>query len=80
MTQSAGTVGPADASRVARFSGLGTFARLPTVHQVGRWDIGVVAGDVVEVSPAYDHTEITAIAAAHVLYDLVTTMAAPVQA
>ena len=30
----------------------------------------VVGGDVVEVSPAYDHAEITAIAAAHVLYDL----------
>ena len=35
----------------------------------------VVGGDVVEVSPAYDHAEITAIAAAHVLYDLVTLMA-----
>jgi agmatinase len=35
----------------------------------------VVGGDVVEVSPAYDHAEITAIAAAHVLYDLVTIMA-----
>ncbi len=32
----------------------------------------VVGADVVEVSPAYDHAEITAIAAAHVLYDLVT--------
>ncbi|MFZ0249560.1 MAG: agmatinase [Acidimicrobiales bacterium] len=37
----------------------------------------VVGGDVVEVSPAYDHAEITSIAAAHVLYDLVTIMAAP---
>jgi agmatinase len=37
----------------------------------------IVGGDVVEVSPAYDHAEITAIAAAHVLYDLVTIMAAP---
>ena len=35
----------------------------------------VVGADVVEVSPAYDHAEITAIAAAHVLYDLVTLMA-----
>ena len=35
----------------------------------------VVGGDVVEVAPAYDHAEITAIAAAHVLYDLVTLMA-----
>jgi guanidinobutyrase / D-arginase len=37
----------------------------------------IVGGDVVEVSPAYDHAEITSIAAAHVLYDLVTIMAAP---
>ncbi len=36
----------------------------------------VVGADVVEVSPAYDHAEITAIAASHVLYDLVTLMAA----
>ncbi len=35
----------------------------------------VVGGDVVEVSPAYDHAEITAVAAAHVLYELVTLMA-----
>ncbi len=34
----------------------------------------VVGGDVVEVAPAYDHAEITAIAAAHVFYDLVTIM------
>ena len=37
--------------------------------------VSVVGGDVVEVAPAYDHAEITAIAAAHVLYDLVTLMA-----
>jgi agmatinase len=37
--------------------------------------VNVVGGDVVEVSPAYDHAEITAIAAAHVLYDLVTLIA-----
>ena len=40
----------------------------------------VVGGDVVEVSPAYDHAEVTAIAAAHVLYDLVTIIASPVTA
>jgi agmatinase len=34
----------------------------------------IVGADVVEVAPAYDHAEITAIAAAHVLYDLVTLM------
>jgi agmatinase len=35
----------------------------------------VVGADVVEVAPAYDHAKITAIAAAHVLYELVTLMA-----
>jgi agmatinase len=34
----------------------------------------IVGGDVVEVVPAYDHAEITAIAAAHVAYDLVTLL------
>ena len=37
--------------------------------------VAIVGADVVEVAPAYDHAEITAIAAAHVLYDLVTLMA-----
>ncbi len=36
--------------------------------------VSIVGGDVVEVAPAYDHAEITAIAAAHVLFDLVTLM------
>jgi agmatinase len=35
----------------------------------------VVGADVVEVSPAYDHAEITAVAASHVLYELVTILA-----
>ena len=35
----------------------------------------LVGADVVEVSPAYDHAEITGIAAAHVIYDLLALMA-----
>ncbi len=35
----------------------------------------VVGADVVEVSPAYDVSEITAVAAAHVVYELLTVMA-----
>jgi agmatinase len=35
----------------------------------------IVGADVVEVSPPYDQSEITAVAASHVLYDLVTLMA-----
>ena len=35
-------VGPTDATAVPRFAGIGTFARLPTVAEVARWDIAVV--------------------------------------
>ena len=35
----------------------------------------IVGADVVEVSPTYDHAEITAVAAAHVVYELLTVMA-----
>jgi agmatinase len=34
----------------------------------------VVSADIVEVSPAYDHAEITGIAAAHVAYELLSVM------
>jgi agmatinase len=32
--------------------------------------VQLIAGDVVEVAPAYDHAEITAIAAAHITYEM----------
>jgi agmatinase len=35
----------------------------------------IVGADVVEVSPAYDHAEVTAVAAANLAYELVTLMA-----
>ena len=35
----------------------------------------IVGGDIVEVAPAYDHAEITSIAAANVAYELLTLMA-----
>jgi agmatinase len=38
---------------------------------------GVVGADIVEVSPAYDHAEITGIAASHVAYELLSVMAGP---
>jgi agmatinase len=38
-------------------------------------DLNLIGADVVEVAPAYDHAEITSIAAAHVAYDLVTLLA-----
>ena len=37
--------------------------------------LNIVGADVVEVCPAYDHAELTGIAAAHVAYDLITLMA-----
>jgi len=37
--------------------------------------LDVVGADVVEVAPAYDHAEVTGIAASHVAYDLVSVMA-----
>jgi agmatinase len=35
----------------------------------------IVGADVVEVAPAYDHAQITAFAAAHVVYELISLMA-----
>ena len=37
--------------------------------------LSIVGADVVEVSPTYDHAEITAVAAANIAYELVTIMA-----
>ena len=39
-------------------------------------DMNLVSADVVEVAPAYDHAQITGIAAAHVAYELISAMAA----
>ena len=38
----------------------------------GLKDCHVVGGDVVEVAPAYDHAEITGIAASHLIYEMVS--------
>jgi agmatinase len=37
--------------------------------------LNVVAADIVEVAPAYDHAQITGIAAAHIGYELISAMA-----
>ncbi|MGH3423175.1 MAG: agmatinase [Nocardioidaceae bacterium] len=37
--------------------------------------LSLVGADVVEVAPAYDHADVTAVAAAHVAYDLVSLLA-----
>ena len=41
----------------------------------GLTKVNLVGADVVEVSPAYDHAEITSIAAATVLFDMITLLA-----
>lgn len=38
-------------------------------------DSNLVGADVVEVSPAYDHAQVTGVAAAHVAYELISAMA-----
>jgi len=39
-------------------------------------DLEVVGADIVEVAPAYDHAEITGIAAAHIAYEIISVMGA----
>lgn len=46
----------------------------------GLADLPIVSADVVEVAPAYDHAEITATAAAHVVYELVSILARRLEA
>jgi agmatinase len=38
-------------------------------------DKNIVGADVVEVAPAYDHAQLTAVAASHVAYELISAMA-----
>jgi len=41
----------------------------------GLTGLHLVGADVVEVAPAYDHAEMTTVAAAHVCYELLALMA-----
>jgi agmatinase len=41
----------------------------------GLTGLDIVGADIVEVAPAYDHAEVTGIAASHVAYDLISLMA-----
>ena len=38
-------------------------------------DRNIVGADIVEVAPAYDHAQLTAVAASHVAYELISAMA-----
>lgn len=53
--------------------GLTSRELLQTLRGFGGLDI--VGADIVEVAPAYDHAEITGIAAAHVAYELLSVLA-----
>ena len=60
----------------ARFAGSLSTGRASWVSGVwGLTSLNLVGGDVVEVSPPYDHAEVTAIAAATVVHDLLTLLA-----
>ncbi|MFZ4117370.1 MAG: agmatinase [Rhodoluna sp.] len=41
----------------------------------GLHELNLVGADIVEVAPAYDHAQVTGIAASHLAYDLITLMA-----
>ena len=41
-------------------------------------DLNVVGADVVEVAPAYDHAQMTGVAASHVMYELMSLLSAQV--
>lgn len=55
---------------------VGGFTSRELLHMIrGLVGIPIVSGDIVEVSPAYDHAEITALAAATIAYDLLSVIA-----
>lgn len=55
---------------------VGGFTSRELLHMIrGLVGLSIVSGDIVEVSPAYDHAEITALAAATIAYDLLSVIA-----
>jgi agmatinase len=54
--------------------GLSSRELLATLRSFAR--LNLVGADIVEVAPAYDHAQITGIAAAHVGYELLSSLAA----
>ena len=54
--------------------GLSSRELLGTLRSFAR--LNLVSADIVEVAPAYDHAQITSIAAAHVGYELLSAVAA----
>lgn len=58
--------------------GLSSIALLEIIR--GLAGLNIVGADVVEVAPAYDHADITAVAASHVAYEFTTLMARHISA
>ena len=54
--------------------GLTSRELLATLRSFAR--LNLVGADIVEVAPAYDHAQITGIAAAHVAYEILSALAA----
>ena len=78
MTESLITEDPLDRRPVRDFKFRSAFAlssRELLSGLRGLTGLNLVGADVVEVSPPYDHAEITALAAATVVYDLLTLLA-----
>lgn len=53
--------------------GLATWQLLHIIRSLS--DLNIVGGDIMEVSPTYDHAEITGFAAAHVGYEILSAIA-----
>ena len=53
--------------------GLSNAQALPILHVLG--DLNLIGMDIVEVAPAYDHAEITALAAAAIGHDYLCLLA-----
>jgi agmatinase len=51
-----------------------TSRELPEILR-GFRDTNLIGADIVEVSPPYDHAEITGVAASHLAYDLTSLLA-----
>ena len=65
---------PAHAAGTPEAGGLSNRELLATLRSFAR--LNLVGADIVEVAPAYDHAQITGIAAAHVGYELLSAFAA----
>lgn len=64
---------PGCCARTTRRRGLTSRELLTILRSLAR--LNLVGADIVEVAPAYDHAQVTGIAAAHAGYELLSAMA-----